>query len=95
MSKAPKLRFKEFSGDWEYKKLEDISTQIKRTSDYVIDNKNGFMFKPEDEIDLKNRILDYYKLNNEQKRKIYKKARETAIKYDSKNTSNKLIEVFK
>ena len=38
MSKAPKLRFKEFSGDWEYKKLEDISTQIKRTSDYVIDN---------------------------------------------------------
>ena len=38
MSKTPKLRFKEFSGDWEYKKLEDISTQIKRTSDYVIDN---------------------------------------------------------
>lgn len=28
MSKAPKLRFKEFSGDWESKKLEEISTKI-------------------------------------------------------------------
>ena len=43
-------------------------------------------------MDEKNRILDYYKLNNEQKRKIYKKARETAIKYDSfKTLTNKIL----
>ena len=28
MSKTPKLRFKEFSGDWEEKKLEEISSKI-------------------------------------------------------------------
>lgn len=38
MSKTPKLRFKEFSGDWEENTLENISTHIKRTSDDVIEN---------------------------------------------------------
>ena len=28
MSKAPKLRFKEFSGDWESKKLEDVTSYV-------------------------------------------------------------------
>ena len=26
-------------------------------TDYIIDNKNGFMFKPKNEIDLKNKII--------------------------------------
>ncbi len=28
MSKAPKLRFKEFSGDWEKKKIGEITTKV-------------------------------------------------------------------
>lgn len=63
-------------------------------TDYVIDNKNGFLFSPKNEIDLKNKILDYYKLNNEQKKKIYKKERETALKYDTTNTKDLILKVF-
>ncbi len=64
-------------------------------TDYVVDNKNGFMFNPKDEKDLADKILGYYKLNNEQKKKIFKKERETAIRYDSKNTEGILINTFK
>lgn len=63
-------------------------------TDYCYDNKNCLTFKPKDEKDLKDKILKYYELNNEQKKKIYKKERETAVKYDSKNTVKMLIEVF-
>lgn len=64
-------------------------------TDYVRDNKNGFLFKPQDEIDLKNKILEYENLNNEQKKKISKKMRETAVKYDTRNTKDKILEVFR
>ncbi len=64
-------------------------------TDYLIDNKNGFFFEPKNEVDLKNKILKYENLNDEQKEKIVKKARETAIKYDVKNTKNQILKVFK
>ncbi|GKZ04273.1 hypothetical protein ANS017_21380 [Paraclostridium bifermentans] len=35
---APKLRFKEFSGEWELRTLESISTHIKRTSNELFEN---------------------------------------------------------
>lgn len=62
---------------------------------YVKDNRNGLFFKPEDYVDLKNKILDVYKLNNEQKKKILKKARETAISFDVRNTKDEILKVFK
>ena len=64
-------------------------------TDYINDNKNGMFFKPEDYIDLANKIIKMKKLNNEEIKKMKKKARDTAIKYDSKNTKNLIIEVFK
>ena len=64
-------------------------------TDYVRDNKNGLFFKSHDYVDLKNKILDAYKLNNEQKKKMMKKARETAESYDVKNTKNEILKVFK
>ena len=48
MSKAPKLRFKEFSGDWEVKKLGDlanIGTGKKDTQDKVEDGKYPFFVR--------------------------------------------------
>ena len=62
---------------------------------YVKDNRNGLFFKPEDYVDLKNKILDVYKLNNEQKKKILKKARETAENYDVRKTKDEILKVFK
>lgn len=64
-------------------------------TDYVINNKNGLFFEPKDDIDLKNKILEYENLNQEQYKKIIKKARQTAIKYDFKNTAHIILDVFK
>ena len=64
-------------------------------TDYVVDNKNAKFFKPKDAKDLANKIIETRKMNNEEKNKMKKKARETAIKYDSKNTKKIIIDVFK
>ena len=64
-------------------------------TDYVINKKNGLFFEPKDDIDLKNKILEYENLNQEQYKKIIKKARQTAIKYDFKNTAHLILDVFK
>ncbi len=64
-------------------------------TDYVVDNKNGRFFKPEDSKDLATKILEIKKMNNEEVKKMKKKARETAIKYDSNNTKELLLRVFK
>ena len=64
-------------------------------TDYIRNMKNGLSFKSEDYVDLKNKILEVDKLNNEQKKKIIKKARETALNYDVKNTKDKILSVFK
>ncbi|MBR3117080.1 MAG: O-antigen ligase family protein [Bacilli bacterium] len=64
-------------------------------TDYVVDNKNGKFFNPKDYKDLADKILEMKKLNNEEKNKMRKKARETAIKYDSKNTKELILNVFK
>ena len=64
-------------------------------TDYVINKSNGLFFKPEDPKDLVKKILEMKKMNNEEINKMKKKARETAIKYDSKNTKDMLLKVFK
>ena len=64
-------------------------------TDYVINKSNGLFFKPEDPKDLAKKILEMKKMNNEEINKMKKKARDTAIKYDSKNTKDMLLKVFK
>lgn len=64
-------------------------------TDYVIDKKNGLFFNPKDEEDLKNKILAYEKLSKKELDKIRNNARETGIKYDVRNTKNKILKVFK
>lgn len=64
-------------------------------TDYVIDKSNGLFFKPQDPKDLVKKIIAMKNLNNEEVKKMKKKARETAIKYDSKNTKDMILEVFK
>ena len=63
-------------------------------TDYLVDNKNGKFFKPKDYKDLANKIIEMKKLNNEEKKKMRKKARETSIKYDTKNTKELILKVF-
>ena len=72
-----------------------IASENYGPTDYVKENRNGLFFKPKDYVDLKNKILDVYKLNNEQYKKMIKKARETAIKYDVRNTKDEILKVFK
>ena len=62
---------------------------------YVVNKKNGLLFKPKDDKDLVAKIIEMKKLNKEEMKKLKAKARETAVKYDSVNTKNILIEVFK
>lgn len=64
-------------------------------TDYIRDKKNGLFFKPKDHVDLANKIIEMKNLNNEERNKMKRKARETAISFDSINTKNKIIEVFK
>lgn len=64
-------------------------------TDYVVNNKNGLLFNPRDYKDLADKILISEELNNEKKNKMIRKARETAIKYDSRNTKNLILDVFK
>ena len=71
-----------------------IASENYGPTDYVKNMKNGLFFKPQDYVDLKDKILQYYKLNNEQKKKIRQKSRETAIKYDVRNTKNEILKVF-
>ena len=62
---------------------------------YVVNKKNGLLFKPKDEKDLANKIIEMKKMNKEEVKKMKTKARETAIKYDAVNTKNILVDVFK
>lgn len=64
-------------------------------TDYIRDKKNGLFFKPKDHVDLANKIIEMKNLNNEERNKMKRKARETAISFDSINTKNKIIDVFK
>lgn len=72
-----------------------IASENYGPTDYVLDNKNGMFFKPKDHIDLAKKIIKMKKLNNEEVNKMKKKARETAIKYDIKNTKKLILDVFK
>ena len=71
-----------------------ISSDNYGPTDYMRNNKNGFTFKSKDEKDLKNKILKYYELNNEEITKYRKRARETALKYDVKSNDEKLLKIF-
>ena len=64
-------------------------------SDYMIDNINGFTFIKEDYKNLASKVIKYYQLNNNDKNKILKEARKTALKYDVDSTKDKILEVFK
>ena len=64
-------------------------------TDYLVDNVNGKFFNPKDPIDLVNKIKEMKNLSNQEIKKIKKNSRETAIKYDVKNTKNLILKVFK
>ena len=63
-------------------------------SSYIKNNKNGFTFKSKDPIDLKNRFIEFTKLNNEKLNKIILKAKETAKEYDKNATKDIILKVF-
>ena len=64
-------------------------------TDYVLNNKNGLLFKPRDSKDLSNKIKEILTLSKEESSKIKKEARLTAEKYDVKNTKELILKVFK
>ena len=72
-----------------------IASNLYGPSDYMLDNVNGFTFKVKNYKDLYNKIIKYYELDKQEKEKIQKCARNTALKYDIENTKYKILEVFK
>ena len=62
---------------------------------YMKDNINGFTFESEDYKDLTEKVIKYFELDEEEITKITNNARETAIEYDTNNTKDKILEVFK
>lgn len=63
-------------------------------SDYMINNVNGLTFKTEDYKDLCSKVVKYYEMSEEEKEKIKKEERNTALKYDIESTKDKILEVF-
>ena len=61
-------------------------------TDYVINNKNGFFFKPQDSKMLAKKILDILKRKDLET--IKENARLTAEEYDIDNTKNKILDLF-
>lgn len=59
--------------------------------EYVKNGVNGFLFKPHDSEDCANAVLKCIK----QRKKLSKKARETAVKYSLEKCTRKLIGVYK
>ena len=55
MSNVPKLRFKEFSGEWEEKKLENYGTLI-----------NGLTYSPDNIVENGLLVLRSYNIQNQQ-----------------------------
>lgn len=65
--------------------------------DFVIPNKNGYIYENDSSIELSKYIMKFYKLNKKEKEIFIQNARETALKYDNRNIAlnlnNRLMQI--
>ena len=61
-------------------------------TDYIVNNKNGFFFKPQDSKTLSKKIVSI--LKRKDLNTILDNARLKAIEYDVENTKNEIISIF-
>lgn len=71
-----------------------IGSNIGGLKDYIIDGYNGFFFEPGNPVSLKEKILDFLKLNNDEKEKMKNNALKTSKKYEVDNIKENLIKIF-
>ena len=71
-----------------------IASDIDVMKEYMEDGRNGFLFKPGDEVDLSNKIEIFYKLNPEQKKAMKTEALLTAKEFDADSHAEKLMKIF-
>ena len=74
-------------------KIPVLAAENYGPTDYIINNENGFFFKPQDSKMLSKKIIDISKRKDIDT--IKDNARKTAIKYDIDNTKNKILKIFK
>lgn len=71
-----------------------IASDIGGPKDYIDNNINGFLFPPQNEKELANKIKLVINMIPNDRRKITEKAIETSRKYEKSKTKEKLIEIF-
>lgn len=68
-----------------------IASKIGGIKEYIVDGENGFLFIPKKEKDLSNKILEFYKIQEEEKEKISRKC----LLYSKKFCRNVIIKDLK
>lgn len=71
-----------------------IGSNIGGLKDYIIDNKNGYLFEPGNVEDLTNKMIEYIMKSEDEKICFKKSALETAERYEVNKISSKLINIF-
>lgn len=71
-----------------------IGSQIAGLKTFIEDRKNGFFFPPGNEIELTERILEFYSLSDQEKNDMSEAAIKTAQNYDRKYVAAQLYQKF-
>lgn len=69
-----------------------VGSRIGGITDYLIDEVNGFFFKPGDEIELADKIEQYISLSVQKKKSMSQQAQSMALKYKDAIVANHLFE---
>lgn len=68
-----------------------IASDIEGPKEYIEENVNGFLFKPGSAESLYKKIAIFYNLPDKNKEELKRRARETALKYDSCRVNQELV----
>ena len=68
-----------------------IASNIDGPKEYIEENMNGFLFEPGSAESLYRKIMLFYNLPDKKKEEIKRRARETALKYDSHKVNQDLV----
>jgi len=71
-----------------------LASAIGGILDYVQDGQNGWLFKPGDAVQLKDLLVKFDELSNEQYQSISQAAYATALKYEQSTIQSKLTSIF-
>ena len=71
-----------------------IASNIAGPKDYINDEVNGYLFKPNNEEDLSRKIIKVLNLPDSKKMEIIQEAIKTSNRYEQEKTKEQLINIF-